>query len=65
MSRLLRTDLPDDVWERLADEAAEHGVKIGVYVKRLIIARDAKRVSRNAQQLDAATDSSASNKKGK
>lgn len=38
MSRLLRTDLPDDVWERLADEAAEHGVKIGVYVRRILTA---------------------------
>lgn len=43
MSRLLRTDLPDDVWDRLAAEAAEHGVKIGVYLKQLVIARDARK----------------------
>lgn len=50
MSKLLRTDLPDDVWDRLNAEAQANGVKIGVYVKRLIMARDAKRqarVSRN------------------
>ena len=43
MSRLLRTDLPDDVWLRLEAEAAEHGQKIGLYVKQLIVARDARK----------------------
>lgn len=43
MSKLLRTDLPDPVWDRLNAEAAEHGVKIGVFVKRLIVARDARK----------------------
>lgn len=43
MSKLLRTDLPDDVWDRLAAEAAQHGVKIGVYIKQLVIARDRKK----------------------
>lgn len=46
MSRLLRTDLPDDVWDRLDQEAEQHGMKIGVYVKRLIIARDERRQSK-------------------
>lgn len=43
MSKLLRTDLPDDVWDRLNAEATAAGVKIGVYVKRLIITRDEKK----------------------
>lgn len=47
MSKLLRLDLPDDVWDRLNAEAAASGLKIGLYVKRLIIARDERRVSRN------------------
>jgi len=55
MSKLLRTDLPDDVWDRLNEEAAEHGVKIGVYVKRLIIARDAKRQARVSGNTDPST----------
>lgn len=42
MSRLLRTDLPDDVWDRLNAEAAAHNQKIGVYLKALIIRRDKK-----------------------
>lgn len=45
MSKLLRTDLPDEVWDRLNEEAAEHGVKIGVYIKQLIVARDKRRQS--------------------
>lgn len=61
MSRLLRTDLPDDVWDRLNAEAAEHGVKIGVYVKRLIVARDERRVSRN--RVSDASDTGPSNRK--
>lgn len=43
MSRLLRTDLPDDVWDRLAAEAEQHGMKIGAYLRRLVIARDQKK----------------------
>lgn len=43
MSRLLRTDLPDDVWHRLAAEAEANGMKIGTYVKHLIVARDERR----------------------
>lgn len=42
-NKLLRTDLPPDVWERLNAEATEHGKTIGVYVKSLIVARDARR----------------------
>jgi hypothetical protein len=57
MSKLLRTDLPDDVWERLNDEAAAHGMKIGLYVKRLIVARDAKRVSRASVSRNAGAKS--------
>lgn len=47
MPRRLTLDLPPDVWDRLAAEAALKDMKIGAYVKRLIIARDAARVSRN------------------
>lgn len=35
--------LPDDVWQRLADEADAHGTSIGTHVKNLIVARDSKR----------------------
>lgn len=42
MSKLLRLDLPDDVWDRLNAEAAAKDQKIGLFVKQLIIARDAK-----------------------
>lgn len=61
MSKLLRTDLPDDVWDRLNDEAASHGVKIGVYVKRLIITRDAKKQAR--AQVSDTSDTRPSNRK--
>lgn len=46
MSKLLRTDLPDDVWDRLDAEAKEAGMKIGLYLKQLIIERDKKRQTR-------------------
>lgn len=59
MARLLRTDLPDDVWDRLAAEAADNGVKVGVYLRRLIIARDRKRHGARPSSTGS------SNKKGK
>lgn len=52
MSKLLRTDLPDEVWARLNAEAEADGVKIGVYVKRLILARDQKRQARVSGNTD-------------
>jgi hypothetical protein len=41
VSRLLRTDLPDAVWDRLNEMAAADGVKIGVYAKRVLMAHAA------------------------
>lgn len=43
MSRLLRVDLPDDVWARLNAEAAAADQKIGLFVKHLILARDSRK----------------------
>jgi hypothetical protein len=43
MARLLRTDLPDEVWDRLNTEAEAHDLKIGKYVRDLIIRRDQRR----------------------
>lgn len=42
-ARLLRLDLPPDVWDRLNAEAAQHNQKIGTYVRGLILTRDTKR----------------------
>lgn len=44
-TRPLRAELPIPVWDRLAAEAVEAGVPIGRYVRDLICARDARRVS--------------------
>lgn len=41
--RTLRTDLPNDVWDRLAEEAAAAGVPLGRFARNLFVARDAKR----------------------
>lgn len=40
--RTLRADIPADVWSRLEAEAAEHGMKIGAYLRTLIVRRDAR-----------------------
>jgi macrodomain Ter protein organizer (MatP/YcbG family) len=42
-TRTLRTDLPNDVWDRLADEARDAGVPLARFVRNLIVARDAKK----------------------
>lgn len=42
-TKTLRTDLPLDVWGRLADEAHEKGITIGRLTRDLIVARDAKK----------------------
>lgn len=42
-TRTLRCDLPIDVWDRLAADAAAAGVPIGRYTRDLIIARDTRK----------------------
>jgi hypothetical protein len=38
--------LPDDVWQRLQQEAfSKDGVSIGTYLTRLVVKRDSKRMS--------------------
>lgn len=49
MTRRLTVALPDDVWDRLDAEAADHGKTIGAYLKQLIITRDAKRQARTTK----------------
>lgn len=41
--KLLRVDLPADVWDRLNAEAAQAGLKIGKHAQELIVARDARK----------------------
>lgn len=52
-TRTLRTELPVEVWDRLAAEAAEAGLPLGRFARNLIESRDAKRqarlVSRNRE----------------
>lgn len=54
MSKLIRADLPDDDWQALAELAARDGVKIGVYVKQLLVAhaRDTSLVERVEAGID-------------
>lgn len=40
--KLLRVDLPADVWDRLNNEAADDGKKIGAFARDLIVKRDAR-----------------------
>jgi hypothetical protein len=42
-TRTLRTELPADVWDRLADEAAAAGIPLGRLVRQLIVARDRRK----------------------
>jgi macrodomain Ter protein organizer (MatP/YcbG family) len=41
--RTVRADIPTDVWDRLAVEAAAKGVPLGRHLANLIVARDRKR----------------------
>lgn len=43
-NRTIRTDIPTDVWDRLAAEAADKGIPLGRHLKNLIVNRDKKRV---------------------
>lgn len=52
-TRTLRTELPTDVWDRLADEAKVAGVPLGRFTRDLIVTRDRKRVARLNQQAAA------------
>lgn len=52
-NRTIRTDIPTEVWDRLADEAAAQGIPLGRFLKNLIVTRDAKRQARLAQQQGA------------
>lgn len=42
-TRTMRCDLPVDVWDRLAAEAADAGVPVGRYLRDLIVARDERK----------------------
>jgi hypothetical protein len=41
-TKLLRLDLPEDVWHRLNAEAADANQKIGIFARDLIVKRDAR-----------------------
>lgn len=59
-TRTIRAELPVAVWDRLAAEAAANGISLGTHLRRLIVARDARK-------FPGATDSTgvSGNKKGK
>lgn len=42
----LTVNIPQDVWDRLAEEAAEEGKAVGTHLKDLIVTRDRKRWAR-------------------
>jgi hypothetical protein len=42
-TRTLRTELPTEVWDRLAAEAAAAGVPLGRYARELFVKRDTKK----------------------
>ena len=42
-TRTIRADIPNDVWDRLAAEAAASNITLGTLLRRLIVARDRKR----------------------
>lgn len=42
-TRTIRADIPVEVWDRLAAEAAEKGVPLGRLLRNLIVTRDAKK----------------------
>lgn len=46
--RTLRTDLPADVWDRLAAEAAAKGLTLAAHARNLIVARDKKQQDKQA-----------------
>lgn len=41
-TRTIRADIPTDVWDRLAAEAAEKDIPLGRHLRNLIVNRDAK-----------------------
>lgn len=48
-TRTIRADIPTEVWDRLAAEAAAAGVPLGRYLRNLIVSRDTKRLNRKDQ----------------
>jgi macrodomain Ter protein organizer (MatP/YcbG family) len=42
-TRTIRTDLPVEVWDRLAEEAAAKGIPLGRLLRQLIVARDKRK----------------------
>lgn len=58
-TRTIRADIPTDVWDRFAAEAAAAGVPIGRYLRNLIVARDRKRTA------GATSSTGPSNREGK
>lgn len=51
-TRTIRADIPTDVWDRLAAEAAEKGVPLGRLLRSMLVSRDRRihpDVSRNGE----------------
>lgn len=48
-TRTIRADIPIDVWDRLAAEAAAAGIPLGRLLRNLVVARDTKRQARGAK----------------
>lgn len=42
-TRTLRADIPNDVWDRFAEEARAKGITVGTHLRQLLVARDKKR----------------------
>lgn len=47
-TKTIRADLPIDVWDRLAAEAAAKGMPLGRHLRNLIVARDKRQQSKQA-----------------
>lgn len=45
-TRLLRVDLPTEVWDALDAEAADRGVKVGSFVRDMLVRRHTKKNAR-------------------
>lgn len=52
-TRPMRAELPVDVWDRLASEAAAAGVPVGRYLRNLIVKRDARMHPQDAAEPPA------------
>jgi hypothetical protein len=71
-TRTLRVELPEAVWSRLNDEAADKGLSLGTHARRLIVARDKRKFPETGSRTEGsdasptgATDSTGPTEKGK